>query len=108
VPGLTEFLVNQHYKRIGVLSKSENTLFDFWKKYVSAAYKQRREDKIKSKLNITGYEQHHTTMNLGTSFKTQKSQKENMGVLDDTKEKSVLGQYKKYENIYEMDVRYTI
>ena len=31
VPGLTTFLCNEHYKRIGVFSKSEDALFKFWK-----------------------------------------------------------------------------
>lgn len=89
--GLTEFLVNQHYKRIGVLSKHENTLFDFWKKYVSAAYRQRRQQKKDE---------------LGMSYKTQKSQKEN--IVDKSQDNSVLNQYKKFENLFEMDVKYTI
>lgn len=40
------------------------------------------------------------------SFKTQKSQKENL--VEDTKDHSVLSFYKKFENLYEMDVKYTI
>ena len=40
------------------------------------------------------------------SYKTQKSQKEN--IVDKSQDNSVLNQYKKFENLFEMDVKYTI
>jgi hypothetical protein len=54
VHGLTTFLSNEHFKRIGVYSKSEDALFKFWKQYVSAVYRQRRQDKQKNNFNLSG------------------------------------------------------
>jgi hypothetical protein len=45
IEGLTEFLVENHYKRFGVYSKVEPELFKYWKEYVSIAYKEERKKK---------------------------------------------------------------
>lgn len=45
VAGLTQFLIESHYKKIGVFTKNEQELFKFWKDYVSVVYKQYRLDK---------------------------------------------------------------
>ncbi len=45
IEGLTEFLVESHYKRFGVYSKVEPELFKYWKDYISLAYKEERKKK---------------------------------------------------------------
>jgi hypothetical protein len=45
IDGLTEFLVENHYKRFGVYSKVEPELFKYWKEYISLAYKEERKKK---------------------------------------------------------------
>lgn len=42
IAGLTQYLVDQHYKKIGVFTKNEHELFKFWKDYISLAYRQHR------------------------------------------------------------------
>ncbi len=49
IDGLTEFLVESHYKKFGVYSKVEPELFKYWKDHISLAYKEER--KKKAQLN---------------------------------------------------------
>lgn len=42
IDGLTQFLVDEHYKSIGVFTKSDKELFKFWKDYVSSVYRHQR------------------------------------------------------------------
>jgi hypothetical protein len=45
VAGLTTYLVDSHYKKIGVYTKNSEELFRFWKDYVSVVYRQMRLDR---------------------------------------------------------------
>lgn len=107
IPGLTDFLTKEHYKRIGVFNKKETTLFNFWKSYVSAAYRERRDLKLQSKAGfnesaINGPQQSFAHK----SMRSNKQVKEN--IIDPNNENSILHKYKKFQDLYEMDVRYTI
>ena len=45
IEGLTEFLVESHYKKFGVYSKVEPEMFKYWKDHISLAYKEERKKK---------------------------------------------------------------
>jgi hypothetical protein len=42
IEGLTQFLVENHNKWYGVMSKDYAQLFRFWKEFVSIAYRERK------------------------------------------------------------------
>ena len=39
IEGLTDFLIDEHRKRIGIYCEDSKKLFNFWKNYVIAYYK---------------------------------------------------------------------
>lgn len=45
IDGLTEFLKNEHFKRLGVIGNNADTLFKFWKDSVSLFYKEKKAKK---------------------------------------------------------------
>lgn len=115
IPGLTQFLSNEHYKRIGVYTKSEDALFKFWKQYVSSHHKQIRTDKLmKSKAaygdgsfaNISPTKKRGVSRGKNRSIQKYGSGKENGA--DNGNENSIFALYKKYDNQFEADVLYTI
>jgi hypothetical protein len=52
VPGLTEYLVQSHYKRYGVFSKNETELFKYWKEHISIDHKEKRKQQRASKASL--------------------------------------------------------
>jgi hypothetical protein len=48
IENLTQFLIEQHFSRIGVFTKSHNELFKFWKGYVSIVYREQKLRKSKT------------------------------------------------------------
>ena len=56
MPGLTPFLIDQHYKKIGVFTKCDKQLFNFWKEYVSVVYKTKRKMAASLKQMMNGNE----------------------------------------------------
>ena len=42
VDGLTDFLTDEYYKRLGIYTTDPKEIFNFWKNYVSAVYKEIR------------------------------------------------------------------
>jgi hypothetical protein len=49
VEGLTDFLTDEYYKRLGIYTTDPKEIFTFWKDYVSAVYKEIRQQKAKLK-----------------------------------------------------------
>ena len=47
--GLTEFLKDEFYKRVGFYTESDKHLMGFWKNYVSNVYREQRAAAIKRK-----------------------------------------------------------
>ena len=105
IAGLTEFLTKEHYKRIGVFCKKESGLFNFWKRYVSKAYKERRDQQIAnstkfeaSNIGMSGLIGNNDTFQASMAQKSgmsRKSVKENKGV-DASNENSAMNLYKKF------------
>ena len=42
IEGLTDFLTDEYYKRLGIYTTDAKEIFTFWKNYVSAVYKEIR------------------------------------------------------------------
>ena len=99
IPGLMQFLIDQHYKKLGVFTKCDKELFKFWKEYVSAVYRHQRKMALLGK-SITAH--------LNDKSLTFNEPKPEGAPLFETSDKSVLGQYKQFEKLFEMDVAYTI
>jgi hypothetical protein len=49
IEGITDFLIDEHRKRIGIYCEDSKKLFSFWKNYVSAYYKNEKLKKIDMK-----------------------------------------------------------
>lgn len=49
IEGLTQFLQEEYYKRVGIYSEDGTKLFEFWKSHVSKHYREERERKMKEK-----------------------------------------------------------
>ena len=49
IAGLTDFLMDEYRKRLGIYTQESKKLIKFWKDYVSIIYKNKRVDTLKKK-----------------------------------------------------------
>ena len=124
VEGLTDFLTDESYKRIGIYTTDPKELFAFWKDYVSAVYREMREFKLQKKKadnSLFGmdfgaapgvpeatfgneYKNGSTTIKVGKGASPAVCAKPPVKLPKD----NFKTRYDKYSNLYEYDVSYTI
>ncbi len=49
IENLTDFLMDEYRKRLGIYTQDSKKLIKFWKDYVSVIYKNKRVDTLKKK-----------------------------------------------------------
>lgn len=59
IPGLVDFLIEEHRNRLGIFTQDGKKLFKFWKRYVSKYYKEERMETLKKKRATNGFSELH-------------------------------------------------
>lgn len=54
IPGLVQFLIEEHKNRLGIFTQDDKKLFRFWKQHVSTYYRQERELQNDQRNRSTG------------------------------------------------------
>ena len=49
VSGLTDFLIEEYHKRLGIYTQDASLLCKFWKDYVSVYYKEKKAETLRKK-----------------------------------------------------------
>ena len=123
VPGLTNFLTEQYFKKYGIYTNEAKHLQTFWKEYVSAAYKDLREQKQMMRTKIQTQhlmEQDYDFSGMGgfDEFDTPQQPKgKSMGLppkgkatdkARTSKKFGFMAEYEKFSHLKELDVFDTI
>ena len=107
MPGLTAFLTDEHFKRVGVFTKYPQELFRFWKGAVSLTYSKFHQMKRLIQVGLT-FQEETTTMLNNSSVKKYSPTGKHKEEKKEVNEKSIFYKYQLYEKLYEMDVVYTL